>query len=166
MRYNKLEFCGGVFVSQNIIFTKTELIARLQSFIEIIKHRDSIVALYLFGSYAADRPTPLSDIDLAVLFEKSVDRELFLPERLRLLGELSIILGTDRVELIVLNEAPPSLGYRVIRDGKLLFAGNNSDSQIVNFKVKILDRYFDYQTAQRIFSEGLARRIQEGGFGG
>ncbi|WP_206812335.1 type VII toxin-antitoxin system MntA family adenylyltransferase antitoxin [Paradesulfitobacterium ferrireducens] len=148
------------------IFTKAELNQRLQSFIERIKHRQDIVALYLFGSYAANRPTLLSDIDLAVLFDKSVAQELFLPERLRLLAELSSMLGRDNVELIVLNEAPPSLGYRVLRDGKLLFAGNNADSQIVNFKVKTLDRYFDYQPAQKIFSEGLARRIEEGGFGG
>ena len=155
-----------VSMTQDTIFSKAELIAKLQNFIEIIKNNDSIVALYLFGSYVSGRPTPLSDIDLAVLFAKSVNRELFLSERLRLLGELTIILGTDKIDLVVLNEAPPGLGYRVIRDGELLFTGNNSDNQVVDFKVKTLDRYFDYQSAQRIFSEGLARRIQEGGFGG
>ncbi len=146
--------------------SKDELILRLQKFVDIIKHDGQIIALYLFGSYAFGRPTPLSDVDIAVLFDKSVERERYLPERLRLMGELSTILGTDRVELVVLNEAPPGLGYRVIRDGELLFTKNDTKNQLVDFKVKIMDRYFDFQPAQKIFSEGIARRIREGSFGG
>lgn len=148
------------------MLTRDELIERLQQIISMLKLRDTVAALYLFGSYAAGRPTPLSDIDIAVLFDVSVDKEAFLSERLKLLVELSSILGTDAVELVVLNEAPPALGYRVTRDGVLLCASNNSNSQIVNFKVKTWDRYFDYQPTQRIFSAGLARRIQEGRYGG
>ena len=147
-------------------FSKAELVAKLQEFITILRYRKSIVALYLFGSYASGRQTPLSDIDLAVLFEKSFDQKLYLSERLQLLGELSQIFGTDEIELVVLNEAPPALGYRVIRDGEPYFVRENLISQVVNFKVKTLDRYFDYLPAQRIFSEGLSKRIREGGYGG
>lgn len=148
------------------MISKEELILRLQKFIDRIKYSGQITAFYLFGSYAADRPTPMSDIDLAVLFHRSVERERYLTERLRLMGELSTILGTDMVELVVLNETPPGLAYRVIRDGELLFAQEESKSHLVDFKVKIMDRYFDFLPVQRIFSEGLARRTREGGFGG
>lgn len=152
-------------IQENII-SKKELLLRLQKFVDAIDFSGQIIALYLFGSYAADRPTPLSDIDLAVLFDKSAEHEIYLPERLRLMGEMSTVLGTDRIELIVLNEAPPALGYRVIRDGELLFSENDAKSQLVDFKVRTIDRYFDFQPTQRIFSEGLARRTREGGFGG
>ncbi len=108
----------------------------------------------------------MSDIDLAVLLDKSIERERYLAERLRLMGELSTILGTDAVDLVVLNESPPGLAYRVIRDGELLFAPEEGKGQLVDFKVRTMDRYFDFQPAQRIFSEGLARRIREGSFGG
>ena len=148
------------------MLTRDELIERLQPFISMLQLRDTVAALYLFGSYATGRQTSLSDIDLAVLFDVSVEKEAFLAERLKLLGEMSSILGTDAVELVILNESPPTLGYRVTRDGVLLHASDNSNSQIISFKVKTWDRYFDYQPTQRIFSDGLARRIQEGRYGG
>ena len=148
------------------IISKEEVIARLQKFVDKIGDSGQITAFYLFGSYAAGRPTPMSDIDLAVLLDKSVERERYLAERLRLMGELSTILGTDEVELVVLNESPPGLAYRVIRDGELLFAPEEGKGELVDFKVRNMDRYFDFQPAQRIFSEGLARRIREGSFGG
>lgn len=148
------------------IFPKEKLRSRLQKFINTIRDSGQIIAFYLFGSYAAGRATPQSDIDLAILFDKSFERERYFPERLRLMGELSIVLETDRVELVVLNEAPPALAYRVIKDGELLFARDERKGQLVDFKVKTMDLYFDFLPAQRIFSEGLARRIREGSFGG
>ena len=39
-------------------------------------------------------------------------------------------------------------------------------AEIDSVKVMTWDRYFDYQPTQRIFSDGLARRIQEGRYGG
>lgn len=148
------------------IFPIEKLRSGLQKFINTIRDSGQIIAFYLFGSYAAGRATPQSDIDLAILFDKSFERERYLPERLRLMGELSIVLETDRVELVVLNEAPPALAYRVIKDGELLFARDERKGQLVDFKVKTMDLYFDFLPAQRIFSEGLARRIREGSFGG
>lgn len=155
----------GVINLKNII-PKKELISKLEKFIERIKNSDYIIAFYLFGSYAAGRQNPLSDIDLAMLFDESVDKKDYLIERLKLMGEVSAILGMDAVELVVLNELPPGLAYRVIKDGELLFIREEAKRQLVNFKVRTMDRYFDFQPVQRMFSEALARRTREGGFGG
>lgn len=155
----------GVISLENII-PKEELISTLEKFIERIKNSNYIIAFYLFGSYAAGRPTPLSDIDLAVLFNESVDEKEYLIERLKLMGEVSTILGLDAVELVVLNELPPGLAYRVIKDGELLYTREEAKKQLVDFKVRTMDRYFDFQPVQRMFSEALARRTREGGFGG
>ena len=112
------------------MISKEEVISKLQKFIDKIGDSGQITAFYLFGSYAAGRPTTMSDIDLAVLFDKAVEREHYLAERLRLMGELSTILGTDAVDLVVLNESPPGLAYRVIRDGELLFATEEGKGQL------------------------------------
>lgn len=148
------------------VLSKKELISRLDKFIAAIKPSEPIIAFYLFGSYASGRPRSFSDIDLAVLLDKSVGKEDYLMERLKLMGELSIVLGVDEVELVVLNELQPSLAYRVIKDGELLYTKEDAKKQLVDFKVKTMDRYFDFQPVQRMFSEGLARRTREGGFGG
>jgi len=146
--------------------TGDEVNIKLEQAVEIVSGLKEIVAFYLFGSYAMGRPTPLSDIDLAVLFDCSVDKNMFFTKKLQLMGDLSTILGTDGIDLVILNEAPPGLGYRVIKDGRLLYSKDEDKDQLVAFKVRALDRYFDFQPVQKVFSEGLARRIKEGSFGG
>ncbi|MBU7008056.1 type VII toxin-antitoxin system MntA family adenylyltransferase antitoxin [Phosphitispora fastidiosa] len=152
-------------MSENII-PKDVLIFKLFRFTEQIRHDGKIIAFYLFGSYAKGRPIPSSDVDLAVLFDESVNKDYYLMERLRLMGEVSTVLGIDAVELVVLNELQPALAYRIIKDGELLYTRDEVKKQLVAFKVKTMDRYFDFQPVQRMFSESLARRTREGGFGG
>jgi predicted nucleotidyltransferase len=148
------------------VFPKEELVLKLQKFKDRISLNRQVTALYLFGSYATGKSTPLSDVDLAVLLDESVDKEDYLKERLRLMGEASAALRMDAVELVILNELPPALAYRVIKDGELLYSRDEAKKQLINFKVKIMDRYFDFQPVQRLFSESLARRTREGDFGG
>ena len=148
------------------MFLKEELILSIRKFIDKNKDRGEMSAFYLFGSYAKGMQTTLSDVDLAVLLDKAVGPEQYLAERLRLMGELSVILGTDMFELVVLNEIPPNFAYRVIKDGELLYVRDEAASQLVDFKVRTMDRYFDFLPVQRLFSEGLAKRTREGVFGG
>ena len=148
------------------MFQKEELILSIQKFIDNNKDRGEMTAFYLFGSYANGMQTTLSDVDLAVLLDKAVGPEQYLTERLRLMGELSVILGTDKLELVILNDVPPNLAYRVIKYGELLYVRDEAASQLIDFKVRTMDRYFDYQPVQRLFSEGLARRTRDGVFGG
>ncbi|MCR6546585.1 type VII toxin-antitoxin system MntA family adenylyltransferase antitoxin [Dehalobacterium formicoaceticum] len=146
--------------------SKVELLKKLEDFIEKVKGNKLILAVFLFGSYAAGRQTLLSDVDIAVLFCKTIKPKQIFTERLRLMGELSIVLGRDDIDLVVLNEAPPSLGYRVIKDGQLLYIRDGARSQLIDYQVMTMDRYFDYLPTQKIFSDGLARRMKEGRFGG
>ncbi len=148
------------------ITSKDELIVKLLGFTERIRQDGKIIAFYLFGSYAKGRPMPSSDVDLAVLLDESVNKEDYLMERLRLMGEISTFLGIDAVELVVLNEVQPTLAYRIIKDGEMLFSRDEAKKQLVAFKVRIMDRYFDFLPVQKMFSESLARRTREGGFGG
>jgi len=66
----------------------------------LIRDDRKIIAFYLFGSYAAGRPMPSSDVDLAVLLDESVNKEDYLMERLNLMGKVSTILGIDVVEVL------------------------------------------------------------------
>ncbi|MFZ5640758.1 MAG: type VII toxin-antitoxin system MntA family adenylyltransferase antitoxin [Bacillota bacterium] len=151
-------------MSRQVINGNLEL--KLQKAVGLISGTKDIAAFYLFGSYASGRPTPISDIDFAVLFDNSVNRDQFLTRKLQLMGDLSTVAGIDKIDLVILNEAPPGLGYRVVKDGRLLFLRDEAKAQLVAFKVRVLDRYFDYQPVQKVFSEGLSRRIKEGKFGG
>ena len=139
---------------------------KIKKAVSEIKSKKQIVAFYLFGSYAAGRPTPLSDIDIAVLFDNTIKKDNLFDEKLCLLVELSIIFGTDNLDLVILNEAPAGLGYRIIKNGKLLFLRNEAKEQFICFKARLLDRYCDYRPVQDFFAKGITKRIREGSFGG
>jgi len=59
---------------------------------------------YLFGSCARGDQGPASDIDIAVFLDRRLSVFTY---RLQLIDVLMRELGTDRFDLIILNDAPP-----------------------------------------------------------
>ncbi len=125
-----------------------------------------IVAIYLFGSYAEGRQTPISDIDFAVLLNGDFPPSRYFEKKLELLAMITSLLKTDEVDLIILNHAPPALSYRILSKGRLIFEKEDGKGQRVNFQVRTYDRYFDFKPIEKILREGLVRRIKEDRFGG
>jgi uncharacterized protein len=76
--------------------------------------------------------------------------------------ELSAALGSG-VDVVVLNTAPVAVGYRVLRDGRLLV--NRDDRARIRHWVRTVDRYLDMEPLRRLFAEGLGRRLKEDRFG-
>lgn len=83
---------------------------------------DGILAAYLFGSTARGTRHRESDVDIGVLLDRSVcpGRKERSALRARLAAELVAALGTNEVDLVVLNDVPPGLAARVVLDGTLL----------------------------------------------
>ena len=138
----------------------------IPSLIEKLKTDGDIVGIYLFGSYAKGKQTPVSDIDLAILLDRGFPPGRYFEKKLELLAITTSVLKTDEVDLVILNEAPPALAYRVLSDGRLLLEQKDRKDQRVSFQVRTYDRYFDFKPVEKILHEGLIRRIKEGRFGG
>lgn len=81
-----------------------------------LQERADVAFAYLFGSMATDKATPLSDVDIAVYLTEGD----FSEKRLELIGDLCDRLGTDRLDLVILNTAPPGLRARVVRSKRVL----------------------------------------------
>jgi predicted nucleotidyltransferase len=113
----------------------TDLLARLRSF---FADRQRVELAYLFGSTARGTTGPLSDVDVAIRF--SHDRDRSLDERLKLQDALCRDLGSDRIDLVDLDDASPVLRYNVIRDGVTLKGENDVR---VPFEVRVMSEYFD-----------------------
>ncbi len=99
--------------------------AKLKQFFDE-KRAEGAVSAYLFGSRAETRSHRESDVDVAVLLDRRVfqtERERF-EERLRLIGELGRTLHRNDVDLVILNDAPPELGARIVTRGVRLFCSN------------------------------------------
>ncbi len=78
--------------------------------------RDSnVIFAYLFGGMVKARPNPLSDVDLAVYV-----KDMKKPDYLEMFGRIADILGTDEIDLVILNNAPLSLAGRILQGRRVL----------------------------------------------
>jgi uncharacterized protein len=84
-----------------------------------VERPPGLVSGYLFGSYAAGRAHRDSDVDVGIL----LDWKTFptagarFDERVRLAGRLPGAVGRRLVDIVVLNDAPPHLGRRIVTHG-------------------------------------------------
>jgi predicted nucleotidyltransferase len=98
-----------------------------------------VAAVYLFGSQARGNPRPDSDIDLGLLYLEPPAGTL-LGQPFLLESQLSDALGR-LVQCVVMNQAPPDLVHRILRDQQLLL--DRDPSVRVRFEVAARNRYFD-----------------------
>lgn len=122
---------------------------------------EGVTLAYLFGSTVRGEANHLSDIDIAVLFDDTLLQKEAFDLHVEVISELTGLLKTNNVDLVVLNDSPLLLTYNVIREGIIL----KSDEPIrVKFETKIMSRYLDERYhIQRHARESL-RRIAESGF--
>jgi hypothetical protein len=118
----------------------TELAEKLNNF---LSREDTVVFAYLFGSQVSGKIGKLSDIDVAVYVDLTKTIQNYFDLRLRLWGELIDFLKTDKLDLIVLNNAPPLLAHRILKQGNLLVCKNKRIR--IAYEVKAILGYLDWQ---------------------
>jgi predicted nucleotidyltransferase len=97
----------------------SEISARIASALSPEQVRAGVVSVYLFGSHGEGRAHRESDVDVGVLLRRDVCphvRDRF-EMQLRLSGILQIALRTRAVDVVILNDAPPLLGRRIVTAG-------------------------------------------------
>jgi predicted nucleotidyltransferase len=88
----------------------------------ILAPRDEVLEAYLFGSHATGRAQPHSDIDVAVYVDERRAAHGGFGYAAELATALIAGLGTNDVDVVVLNKAAPLLYHRVLRDGRRILA--------------------------------------------
>lgn len=87
---------------------------------------EGVVSAYVFGSHARGESHRESDVDVGVLVNR--DRYPSARERgdLRVLlsSEVMGALGTNAVDVIILNDVPPTLGRHVVTEGRRVFCAD------------------------------------------
>jgi predicted nucleotidyltransferase len=109
---------------------------------EFLSSRGEIREAYLFGSTARGSAAAHSDIDVAVTVDPAVLETPGFGYDAELGAELQAALQTPKVDVVVLNHAPPLLYHRVLRDGVRILARNLSETSVR--ETRALSRYFDY----------------------
>ena len=88
--------------------------------VEFLSKQKRVKLAYLFGSVAEGKEGKLSDVDLAVFLDESVSKPEQFNLQLKLMSEITSILKTDKVDLVIMNDAPLLLNYNIIKHGKIL----------------------------------------------
>lgn len=91
--------------------------ARIGSLGKALEAAPGIVFAWLFGSAARGELRQQSDVDVAVFLDDDVDP---VEGRLDAIVRVSRHLGTDSVDVVVLNSVPTSLLARILRDRRVL----------------------------------------------
>lgn len=127
---------------------------------QIADEFEGIVSIYLFGSFAEGREHAESDVDLGVL----LDRERYPAEddrfdvRLLLSTALSVV-GGPQADIVILNDAPATLGRAIVTRGTRLvcrdFAKDHAFVRDVQLQAPDLELFL--QRMRAITLDSLAR---------
>ena len=120
---------------------------KIDSLIDLFQSDSNIVFSYLFGGLLKKRLSPLSDVDLSVYLRNPKKLDY-----LQLLSSISRVLGTDEIDLVILNQAPLSLSGRILQNRRVL---SDRDPFLRNkYESLILRKFFDFNLKERNILKG------------
>ena len=120
---------------------------KIDSLAGLLMENENIIFAYLFGSLSKGGFHPLSDIDLALYIKRVKTLDY-----LKLFGEISETLGTDEIDLVILNNAPLSLAGRILQARKIL---TDKNSRIRHkYESMTLRKFFDFKVKEKNILQG------------
>lgn len=108
-----------------------------------LANQNNIDVAYLFGSQSKGMANTLSDVDIAILFSENVKVDKRFNEKLKIMGDLGIILKTNNIDIVDLNSADTMLQFSAIESRDILINKNNLARVI--FESTVMTRYQDYR---------------------
>lgn len=105
--------------------------------------KHGVVFAYLFGSQTNNKTGPLSDVDIAVYFDENIERGEQFDVKLKLIGDISDKLKRDDIDVVVLNEAPPLISHRILKEGQSIFCQDKKKQ--LGYEVKAVLKYLDWK---------------------
>lgn len=115
-----------------------------------------IQAAFLFGSQASGRARADSDIDVALLIDRDSTGVDTRRQLRRVIAALAAHVAADRLDVVILNDAPPALAFQVLKGGKLAFERDRT--ALHRFRVSTYARHSDFEPTERFFRAATRRR--------
>ncbi|HYG61600.1 MAG TPA: nucleotidyltransferase domain-containing protein [Thermoanaerobaculia bacterium] len=101
---------------------------------------DGLAAAWIHGSYGTPYQTPLSDLDLALVFRP--DKVPAFREELGIAADIQQILHEDDASVTVLNRSPVIFQFRVLETGRQLVC--NDPVALADFTERVLNEHGDF----------------------
>jgi predicted nucleotidyltransferase len=112
----------------------------------------------LFGSRARATASATSDVDLAIGLTPGT--ALSAMDIGTLISAAEVDLDGVAVDLVLLDEAPPALAYRIFTEGQLLFERDHG--AFVARKVRAILDYLDFRPLETRCAEGVLAAASRG----
>ena len=113
-----------------------------------IKSRKDVLFAYLFGGLARGKPSPLSDVDIAVYLSEDGD---VIEKKMEILGKLMDLLETDEIDLVILNSAPLALRMKILESKKVIV--DNASFLRHHCESLTMREYFDFSIREMAILE-------------
>lgn len=110
---------------------------------------------YLYGSVARGDERPDSDVDLAVLARPRGT----LLEDARLQDELAVALDRDDVDLLILDDAPLWLQFRVVA-GRVVYS--RDERHRIRFRERVEKEFLDFRPYHDSYLRAVRERARKG----
>ncbi|RJQ17467.1 MAG: nucleotidyltransferase domain-containing protein [Nitrospiraceae bacterium] len=126
-----------------------------------LQQHDVILFAFLFGSYAEDRATGISDIDVGIYTNKAVS----LTDIGLMTAHLEKI-SRKKTDLLILNslyKTKPVLAFEVIAKGRLIFCRDHET--LTEFKKNVFLYFIDTKPLRDMIDRSFRKRLQSGHFG-
>ncbi len=115
-----------------------------------------VLIIYLFGSKAVRRGSPLSDMDIGIVLKASplnIDtRGLYN----RLFELFSEIYPDSKVDIVFLQTAPLALQFFAMKDGRILFEENPGFT--ADYENLVIQQYLDFRPVLDFFDRVAEER--------
>lgn len=131
--------------------------ARMEALEKAFREEPGVIALYLYGSYGTPFQTPLSDVDIAVLYAE--DTDLSLDHELGIIGLATEVLHEEDVSVAILNRAPLAFRYKVLAEGRPVFI--QDEIAHADFLERTITRYLDFAIDEARFFEEYDHTLVE-----
>jgi len=140
--------------------TTQTLLMKLRACLE---SREEILEAYLFGSAAVGSARAHSDVDVALYVREPRPSASAFGYVADLTTAVMQALSNNSVDVVILNEAPPVLYHRVLRDGVRIFSRDLRAT--TTREGQALSRYCDYVPQLEKIDAAHRARTDRGLFG-
>ena len=119
--------------------------------------QEHVKLAYLYGSAAKGKAGKLSDVDIGVLLDDQLNKKERFDLQLKLIGDLTEILKTDRIDLVVMNDVPHSLNFEIIKTNCPLFVRDRMGK--MEFEHRVLSTYLDRRYYEKRAASEFLKKV-------
>jgi predicted nucleotidyltransferase len=125
-----------------------------------LKYEEDIIVAYLFGSFHNGKASELSDIDIAVLYNKNISMDKVNEIEGLLFKDLTEFFNTDEIDLINLNDVPITIQYGVLINKQRIYY--SSKEKVIDFENHVVLNYLDIKPYHEEMNKAFIQFMSEG----